>query len=85
MPRRRRQICGRGINRITKSVRIVAAALAIQVPTWLMQWPGSSGYHNFWTGTQMKMKRNVMHTTQAMVKEPTTHAIFLKYGNRKMR
>lgn len=54
------------MNRMRRSVKIVDAALAIHVATWLMHFPGNSGYHIFWTGTQMKMKRKVMVKAQTI-------------------
>lgn len=59
---------GSGRVRMARSVMMAEAAFAIQVPTWSMQWPGSFGYHNFWTDTQMKTNKKVMHITQAMTK-----------------
>lgn len=64
--------------RIARSVAMVEIAFAIHVPTWLMQWPGSCGYHNFSTGTQMKTKRNVTQITQAMTKMAMAYAQRLK-------
>jgi hypothetical protein len=52
------------------SVKIVDAALATHVATWLLQYPGVSGYHSFSTGTQMKMNIKVtVMTLQLSVSE----------------
>lgn len=72
------QTWGIGRSRMTMSVAIVETALAIHVPTWLMHRPGIWGYHSFSTGTQMKMKRNVMQMTQRMTKVPMMYAHVLK-------
>lgn len=56
------------MNKMRRSVRIVDAALAIHVATWLMHFPGNSGYHIFCTGTQMKMKRKVIVKAQTITK-----------------
>lgn len=41
------------------SVMMVDAAFATHVATWLLQYPGVSGYQSFSTGTQMKMNMKV--------------------------
>jgi len=43
----RPQIGGMGMSRMIRSVKIVDAAFAIHVATWLMHLPGISGYHIF--------------------------------------
>lgn len=58
------------MTKMAMSVKMVEAALAIQVATWLMQWPGISGYHSLLTGTQMKMKMNMMVKPQQTTKMP---------------
>jgi hypothetical protein len=35
---------------------------------------GSWGYHSFWTGTQMKMKRKVIQMTQRIINTPMMYA-----------
>lgn len=79
------QTCGIGRIRIATSVAIVETAFAIHVLTWLMHRPGRSGYHSFWTGMQIKMKRKVIQITQRMTKVPMMYAHILKYGKRKIR
>jgi hypothetical protein len=72
------QTWGMGRIKVARSLAIVDVALAAQVPTWLMHLPGSWGYQSFCTGTQMKMKRKVIHITQATMKVPMTNAHLLK-------